>query len=78
MGASTAAKYVKCPYYKKHDAIRIVCEGLVEGNTIHLVYESQTERKQYMKESCNSILGCRDCLVHIMLDQKYEGDGQNG
>ncbi len=72
MGASTAAKYVKCPYYRKHDTVRIVCEGIREGNTIHLVYATQDERKQYMKESCNSILGCRDCLVHMMLDQKYE------
>lgn len=72
MGASTVAKYVKCPYYKKCDITKIVCEGLCEGNTIHLVFETQASRKQYMRESCNSILGCRDCYVHIMLDQKYE------
>lgn len=72
MGASTVAKYVKCPYFKKCDAIRIVCEGLIEGNTIHLVYESKTARKQHMKEACNDILGCRDCPIHMMLDQKYE------
>ena len=72
MGSSTAAKYVKCPYYRKHDAIRIVCEGIRKGNTIHLVYETKEERRRYMKESCNSILGCRDCPVHMMLDQMYE------
>ena len=74
MGASTVAKYVKCPYFKKHDAIRIVCEGLKDGNTIHLVYETPAERKSYMEGSCNSIFGCRDCPIHMMLDQKYEED----
>lgn len=77
MGASTAAKYVKCPYYKKHDIIRIVCEGVQLGNTIHLVFDTQDERRNYMKESCNSILGCRDCLIHIMLTQMYE-ERENG
>jgi hypothetical protein len=67
-----AAKYVKCPYYHNNDANRIVCEGLCEGNTINLVYESQADRKQYMKDVCNSILACRDCPIHILLDQKYE------
>ena len=71
------AKFVKCPFYRNHDANRIVCEGLCKGNTINLVYESQAEKKAYMKEVCNSILGCRDCPVYIMLDQKYE-EGEYG
>lgn len=66
------AKFVKCPFYRNHDANRIVCEGLAEGNTINLVYESQADKKQYMNETCNSILGCRDCPIYILLDQKYE------
>jgi hypothetical protein len=69
------AKFVKCPFYRNHDANRIVCEGLAKGNTINLVYESQAEKSAYMKEVCDSLLGCRDCPIHIMLDQKYEEDG---
>lgn len=69
-----AAKFVQCPYYHNNDANKIVCEGLGEGNTIQLVYESQVKRKQYMKEVCNDIFACRDCLIHMMLDQKYEED----
>lgn len=72
MGTSTAAKYVKCPYYKKHDAIRVVCEGIFETNTLHLVFLSAEDRKQWMGEQCDSILGCRDCPIHMLLDQKYE------
>jgi len=68
------AKFVKCPFYRNHDANRIVCEGLAEGNTINIVYQSQAKKSKYMKEVCNDLLGCRDCPVHIMLLQKYEED----
>lgn len=69
------AKFVKCPFYRNHDANRIVCEGLAKGNTINLVYESTVERKAYMKGVCNDLLGCRDCPIYIMLAEKYEEDG---
>lgn len=66
------AKFVKCPFYHNHDANRIVCEGLCEGNTINLVYESQIDRKEYMAENCNSIEGCRFCPIYQLLDSLYE------
>ena len=72
MSTPYEAKFVKCPFYRRHDANRIVCEGLANGNTINLVYESTADKKNYMKEVCYSILECRDCPVYIMLDQKYE------
>ena len=72
MPTPLAARDVKCPYYHNNDANRIVCEGLSDGNTINLVYVSQADRKKYMKDVCNSILGCRDCPIHMLLDQKYE------
>ena len=68
------AKFVKCPFYRNHDANRIVCEGLAEGNTINIVYQSQAKKSKYMKEVCEDLLGCRDCPVHMMLMQKYEED----
>ena len=69
-----AAKNVKCPFYHNHDTNRIVCEGLSDGNTINLVFESHVDRRQYMYRVCNDILECRDCPIHMMLDQKYEED----
>jgi hypothetical protein len=27
-----------------------------------------------MHEYCYSLLGCRDCLIHMALNQKYEED----
>lgn len=70
------AKFVKCPFYRNHDQNRIVCEGLSEGNTLSLVFQSSREKSEYMKDVCYGLLTCRDCLIHIMLDTKYEGDSQ--
>ena len=78
MGASTVAKYVKCPYFKKNDAVRIVCEGVCNRSTLHTAFESKELRKEYMGQYCNSIFGCRDCLIHMALNQKYEEDGEIG
>ena len=65
-------KYVKCPFYRKTDTNRIVCEGLQEGNTINLAYESRGDKKQYMSERCNSIEGCRLCPIHELLERMYD------
>ena len=64
--------HVKCPFYRKHDANRIVCEGLAECNTINLVYGNQADRMKYMVNVCNDTLESRDCPIYIMLMQKYE------
>ena len=66
------AKFVKCPFYRNHDQNRIVCEGLCKGNTLNLVFQSSSEKASYMKDVCYDVLGCRDCLIHMMLDAKYE------
>ena len=68
------AKFVKCPYYHNYDANRIVCEGLIERNTINLVFEIPEDRRQYMHTYCYGIFECRDCPVHRLLDSKYEED----
>lgn len=72
MATQRASKYVKCPFYHYHDANRIVCEGLMEGNTINLVYKSTHDRFNYFNTMCCDILSSRDCPVHMMLMQKYE------
>lgn len=66
------AKFVKCPFYRNHSSNKIVCEGLRDGNTINLVYESQVDRKEYMECKCNTISGCSTCPIYILLDKLYE------
>lgn len=71
MSTPYGAKFVKCPFYHRHEENRIICEGLHEGNTINLVYESRIELRRYMQDKCNSIEGCRRCAIYGLLDRKW-------
>lgn len=66
-------KFVKCPFYRKSDSNRIVCEGIRLGTTIHLVHEDQGKKKRYMNARCESIEGCRYCPIHSLLERLYDG-----
>lgn len=72
MGTKYEDKFVKCPYYRRHENNKIACEGSSQGNTINLVFEQQQDKRNHMHEYCYSIIGCMDCLVHMALDMKYE------
>lgn len=65
-------KLVECPFFRKHDSNRIVCEGLSKVNTLHLVFGSSTDKKLYMKDRCNDMYRCRQCPIHSLLQRKYE------
>lgn len=77
MGCERDERYVSCPYYlglkneeqRKKGQIR--CEGVSKGNTISLVFGSETVRKEYKRTFCYSIQNCRKCLIHQMLNRKY-------
>ncbi len=74
MGTKYEDKFVKCPFYRRHEDNRIACEGLCKGNTINLVFEVPQDKRRHMHEYCYSLLGCRDCIVHRALNIKYEED----
>lgn len=71
-------RYVSCPYFlsnnneiqRKKGQIR--CEGISKGNTISLTFGSESERMRYKRTFCYSIEKCHSCLIHQMLDRKYE------
>lgn len=69
------SKYAVCPYYHRHDreqdSHKICCEGTDQHNTINLVYCDSKKLKEYEKTHCNSIEGCRKCLIHMALNIKY-------
>lgn len=75
MPAKWEDKFVVCPFYRKTDTNRIVCEGLCEGNTINLVYESRERKRQYMKNMCESIEDCKKCPIYALLDGMYDEQG---
>ena len=68
------SKYVVCPYYHKHDGLRIFCEGTNSKNSINVVFGDMKEQKRFGIRFCNSIEGCKQCIIHKALDTKY-GEG---
>lgn len=78
--AERSDMYASCPYYlgiyseKQRKKGQIRCEGVSKGNSISLVFGSDTKRKDYKQRYCYSVLGCRDCLIHKMLNGKYGVD----
>ena len=70
--SSYIAKYVLCPYYHKEEGVKICCEGVEDGTSIHVVFSSSRQRKDYQFEKC-----CKNysqCRVAAMLDQKWEDE----
>lgn len=65
------SKYAVCPYYHRHDDNRICCEGTDSKNTINLVFGDSKKLKDYGITHCNSIEGCKKCLIHRALNFKY-------
>lgn len=68
-----AAQHVQCPFYHKHDAGSITCEGVLDTTTsLKNNYKTPEERRRQLDEVCSDVLACRDCPIHIILMQKYE------
>ncbi len=68
------AKLVKCPFYKRNDNNRIVCEGLGKDNKLHLVFGNSIDKARYMQEHCYSLRGCQHCLIHNVMYTKWRMD----
>lgn len=70
------SKYVVCPFYSQEDSIRIYhIEGISKGNRVHISFNGNTKLKQHRERYCESIEGCKECPLYMLLNQKYGGDG---
>ena len=68
------AKLVKCPFYKRNENNRIVCEGLDDDNKLHLVFSNPIAKSKYMQEHCYSLRACQYCLIHNVMYAKWKMD----
>lgn len=66
------SKYAVCPFYRRNETNRIVCEGVDETNTINLVFTSRSEWREYEKTYCNIMGNYKNCLICQMLTAKEE------
>lgn len=44
--------YVICPFYKSETQGKICCDGIIPGQTIHMVFQDSKQKRKYMKEKC--------------------------
>ena len=73
---SVAWVCARCPYFRDESAKRrrIVCDGPMPGQTMHLSFRSETKRQVWMEEYCCSWRFGK-CPLHVMLAQQEEGRG---
>ena len=70
-------RYVSCPYYlglnseEQRKRCQIRCEGIGIGNTVSLVFGSESDRRKHKRTFCYDVKECRKCLIHRMLNIKY-------
>lgn len=55
----------KCKYYLHEDPRMIYCEGVQEGNVLHLAFASASDAKDYKQCRCQG--DYKKCKVYEML-----------
>lgn len=71
MGKEYKSAYAICPYYHEESTQSIVCDGLQEGNTIHTMFSSRTDCKDYKVARCRS-RAWEKCPIAKMLTRLYQ------
>lgn len=70
------SEYVTCPYYHRHentkdDVFQISCEGVDNAASLVIKFSTANGRAKYADEYCNSLKGCKQCVMHQALNIKY-------
>lgn len=69
MGKHYTSSRALCPFYKHESRQVIYCEGVEEGNVLHLAFASPADCLAYKKRYCRS--DHTQCIIKVMLDTKY-------
>ena len=59
-----------CPYFQYSQKKHIVCEGIIDGSTTKLQFDTQDKRNQHRRLFCDSKY--KNCEICRMLEGKYE------
>ena len=66
-------KEVLCPFYNCEDPTKIMCEGIVIGGGLHIVFSTRQKKKIHQQTFCTSNYPA--CYIYTMLEQKYDENG---
>ena len=62
---------VECPFYKRDDKTKLVCEGVRTDVNIQQNFPRREDMEAYMRDFCLS--GCwRGCMIAALAREKYE------
>lgn len=65
--------YVKCPYYRREERKqqkKIVCEGVLDGSSIHQMFSSVSDLKRTKDCFCKG--DYNKCPIAEALNRKYD------
>ncbi len=61
---------VTCPYYMGERDNYIICEGLINGTKMNVIFNTRDKKKSFKRENCEVF--DRTCPIHSALEAKYE------
>ena len=61
---------VKCPYYKGEEKQVLFCEGVQEGSSIHLAFDTPSNLRDYKNQFCKGWCYGK-CLIADMNNRKW-------
>lgn len=68
-------KFAKCPFFiglgEKNTDKHIICEGVLKGTTIHLVFKGVGKRDELFKGVCCVMNGYKQCPYYKLNDGEY-------
>lgn len=73
MAKSMVSVYIQCPYYKREERnrqIKIVCEGILDGTSLHQIFLSVEALKKHRDCFCKGDYS--KCPIAAALNRKYD------
>ena len=72
MPASYDDMFAKCPYFHYSKKKRIVCDGIMDGTTLKMDFDTQEDRNLHRRVFCDS--NYEKCEINRMLEEIYDED----
>ena len=63
---------VVCPFYKRQEACKIVCEGVLECTTIHTVFRTSEQLTDHQTKYCTDVKRCSRCVLYNAIMARYQ------
>ena len=60
---------VVCPFYRRHDKLRILCDGFVPGTHMCMAFTSEQRRLAYIHGKCMDLEHYQQCPLYEALEK---------